>query len=168
MSCLIGPPRVRNRGEPEHRIGIAELGSAAQRLLGLGAGDKVRPVQMAVERIVVVEQQKHRLGVALRDRRTQQGDELVSVGHGARQRDLDVRVIAVLGVGLLAGLQPELAVLVGDIAIAPFDLGRTETQAIVGDGRGRRLRSSRVGCATAKQNENRKNSRHRRPLAGTL
>src|SRR4029077_17297018 len=42
---------------------------------------------------------------------------------------------------------------------------RAETQAIVDDGRGRRLRSSRVGCAPAKQNENRKKSRHPRPLA---
>jgi hypothetical protein len=108
------------------------------------------------EGIVVVEQQKHRLGVVLRDRRTQQGNEFVSVGHGARQRDLDVRVIAVLGVGLLAGLQPELAVLVGDVAIAPVYLGRAETQAIVDDGRGRRLRSSRVGRATAKQKQYRK------------
>src|SRR5262245_20914156 len=45
----------KDRHEAPDRIGIAELGGTTQSLIGLGAGDKVRLVWVAVEGIEVVE-----------------------------------------------------------------------------------------------------------------
>ena len=123
----------QNSSEPPDRIWIAELGGAVERLLGLGARDKIRLVQVAIERVEVVEDGQQGFRVVLRRRLAQQRQRRLSSihePHRVPQRHFDVRIVRLSRQRLLTGVPPGLEAFVAGRFAALIERAGSKRQTL--------------------------------------